>query len=82
MARRCYFCEKRPVVGHKVSHSNIKTKIRHLPNLQRVRASIDGLATRVYACTRCLRSGILAKPLVRNYKPVEKPGTEAAAANA
>jgi len=29
--------ERRPVGGHKVSHSNIKTKRRFLPNLQRKR---------------------------------------------
>ncbi len=71
MARRCFYCEKRPVVGNKVSHSNIKTKTRHMPNLQKVRASIDGLTQRVYACTRCLRSGILLKPLVSKRRPVE-----------
>ncbi len=65
MARRCEFCGKSPVVGNKISHSNIKTKIRHIPNLQKVRAMIDGVTQRVYACTRCLRSGFLAKPLVQ-----------------
>lgn len=70
MARRCAFCEKQPVVGHKISHSNIKTKTRHFPNLQRVRAYIGGVAQRVYACTRCLRTGILAKPPVKR-RPVE-----------
>ena len=64
MARVCAFCEKKPVVGNKISHSNIKTKTRHFPNLQKVRASIEGVSQRVYACTRCLRSGILAKPRV------------------
>ena len=37
MSRRCMFTAKRPNVGHKVSHSNIKTKKRQLPNLQRRR---------------------------------------------
>ncbi|NBX93810.1 MAG: 50S ribosomal protein L28 [Proteobacteria bacterium] len=64
MARRCVFCEKSPVVGHKVSHSNIKTKVRMFPNLQKVRATLNGVVQRVYVCTRCLRSGFLAKPLV------------------
>lgn len=66
MARVCDYCGKKPLVGHKVSHSNIKTKIRRLPNLQRVRASVDGRTTRVYACTRCLRSGKVLKPAVRS----------------
>lgn len=34
MARRCDLTGKRPNVGNSVSHSNIKTKRRQLPNLQ------------------------------------------------
>jgi large subunit ribosomal protein L28 len=34
MARVCQVTGKRPITGHKVSHSNIKTKRRFLPNLQ------------------------------------------------
>ncbi|TKK66929.1 50S ribosomal protein L28 [Ilyomonas limi] len=34
MARVCLVTGKKPMVGHSVSHSNIKTKRRFLPNLQ------------------------------------------------
>jgi len=34
MARVCQVTGKKPISGHKVSHSNIKTKRRFLPNLQ------------------------------------------------
>lgn len=34
MARVCQITGKVPVTGNKVSHSNIKTKRRFLPNLQ------------------------------------------------
>ncbi|MDP4151254.1 MAG: 50S ribosomal protein L28, partial [Bacteroidota bacterium] len=34
MARVCQITGKSPVSGHSVSHSNIKTKRRFLPNLQ------------------------------------------------
>jgi large subunit ribosomal protein L28 len=34
MARVCQVTGKVPVTGHNVSHSNIKTKRRFLPNLQ------------------------------------------------
>ncbi len=37
MARVCQITGKRPVSGNKVSHSNIKTKRRFLPNLQHKR---------------------------------------------
>lgn len=34
MARVCEVTGKKPIGGHKVSHSNIKTKRRFLPNLK------------------------------------------------
>ena len=34
MSRVCQVTGKRPVSGHKVSHSNIKTKRRFLPNIK------------------------------------------------
>ncbi len=41
MARRCPLTGKRPNVANKVSHSNIKTKKRQLPNLQRKRIWLE-----------------------------------------
>ena len=35
MARECQLTGKKPMTGHKVSHSNVKTKRRFLPNLQK-----------------------------------------------
>ena len=37
MARVCQLTGKRPITGNSVSHSNIKTKRRFLPNLQKIR---------------------------------------------
>jgi large subunit ribosomal protein L28 len=37
MARVCQLTGRKPLAGHKVSHSNIKTKRRFLPNLQKKR---------------------------------------------
>lgn len=37
MARVCQLTGKRPISGNSVSHSNIKTKRRFLPNLQKKR---------------------------------------------
>lgn len=34
MSRVCQVTGKRPMVGHKVSHANNKTKRRFLPNIQ------------------------------------------------
>jgi large subunit ribosomal protein L28 len=47
MSRRCELTAKAPQVGHKVSHSNIKTKRRFLPNLCNVTFISDALGRNV-----------------------------------
>ena len=47
MARRCELTAKGAQVGHKVSHSNIKTKRRFLPNLCNVTLISDTLGRSV-----------------------------------
>jgi large subunit ribosomal protein L28 len=47
MSRRCELTAKGPQVGHKVSHSNIKTKRRFLPNLCNVTLISDALGRSV-----------------------------------
>ncbi len=61
MAFTCDVCSKGRLTGNKVSHSNIKTKRVQHPNLQRVHAKVDGKATHIRVCTRCLRSGKVEK---------------------
>jgi large subunit ribosomal protein L28 len=61
MAWKCDICGKRPLVGNNVSHANNKTKKRTLPNLQKLRALVDGKVTRVLACTRCIKAGKVMK---------------------
>ena len=41
MSRRCELTAKGPQTGHKVSHSNIKTKRRFLPNLHQHRFWVE-----------------------------------------
>lgn len=43
MSRRCELTGVGPMVGHNVSHSNIKTKRRFLPNLQPAKLASDSL---------------------------------------
>jgi len=57
MANFCEICGKGTMSGMKVSHSHLKTKKTWKPNIQRVRAVVDGEVKRVNVCTRCLRSG-------------------------
>ena len=47
MSRRCELTGKTAQVGHRVSHSNIKTKRRFLPNLLNVTMISDALGRSV-----------------------------------
>lgn len=74
MARVCEVCSKRTESGGMIARRGLpkkkggvglKTTGRTLrkfkPNIQRVRAVVDGKATRVRICTRCLKSGRVQK---------------------
>ena len=61
MAFKCDLCGKGPLVGNQVSHANNKTKKRTRPNLQRVRADVDGRHMHLRVCTRCLKAGKVTK---------------------
>ena len=43
MSRRCELTGKGVLTGHRVSHSNIKTNRRYLPNLQKVSLASETL---------------------------------------
>ncbi|MGY3620070.1 50S ribosomal protein L28 [Bradyrhizobium sp. USDA 10063] len=47
MSRRCELTAKGPQVGHKVSHSNIKTKRRFLPNLCNITFQSEALGRNI-----------------------------------
>ena len=61
MAFTCDICDKRRQSGNNVSHANNKTKRVFNPNLQTVKALINGAPKRIKVCTRCLRSGFIKK---------------------
>ena len=61
MAKRCEICNKGPVVGRTVSHAHNVGPRRFEPNLQTVRALINGATKRIRVCTRCLRGGKVVK---------------------
>ena len=56
-SNRCYVCEKGVSFGNNVSHANNKTRRVWKPNLQVARILIDGKATKIKVCTRCLNAG-------------------------
>lgn len=74
MARVCDFCGKRTRVGNKIAWRGKakyqggvglkvhgKTKRTYKPNIQTVRADINGTVRRVRICTKCLRSNKIRK---------------------
>ena len=62
MANVCEICGKGVRTGNNVSHSNRHSKTTWKPNIQSVRAVVDGEVKHVNVCTRCLRSGKIVRP--------------------
>lgn len=54
---KCAVCGKGVVSGFQVSHSHIRTKRTWSPNIQTVKAIVNGSPRRIKVCTRCLKSG-------------------------
>lgn len=80
MARVCYFTGKKTTFGNQVTHrgkakylGGVGTKItgitarKFMPNIQRVRAVIDGQVVRVKVSTKAIRMGLITKPTRRTY---------------
>jgi large subunit ribosomal protein L28 len=61
MANRCEICGKGPAFGRNISHAHNVTPRRFNPNIQTVRASVNGGVKRLRVCTRCIRSGKVTK---------------------
>jgi large subunit ribosomal protein L28 len=74
MARVCEFCNKRTEVGNQITRRGLakakggvgrkvtgRSKRTFKPNLQTVRAVVDGAPRRVRICTRCLKAGKVVK---------------------
>jgi large subunit ribosomal protein L28 len=60
-------------VGRKVTS---KTKRKFKPNVQLVRALVDGTPVRLMVSTKAIRDGLVVKPVKRDYKPAEKATKE------
>ena len=61
MAKMCDICGKKPSSGNNVSHAHNITKRRFLPNLQNVRALVDGTPKKLSVCTSCIKAGKVIK---------------------
>ena len=88
MGRECYFTGKKTRSGRQIAR---KGKAKYLggvgrkttgstlrkfkPNVQKVRAVIDGKVCRIHVSAKAIRMGLVVKPPKRDYKPAEKPAS-------
>lgn len=74
MSKICAICGKRPAAGRSIERRGLAKKKggvgkkitgitirRFLPNLQTVRAKINGQTKRIRVCTKCLKAGKVIK---------------------
>jgi large subunit ribosomal protein L28 len=85
MPRVCYFAGKKTTFGNQITHrgkakylGGVGTKITGItartfkPNIQKVRAVIDGQIVRVKVSAKAIKSGVIVKPVRRKWtKPAE-----------
>jgi large subunit ribosomal protein L28 len=80
MPRVCYFTGKKTSFGNQKTHrgkakylGGVGTKITGItsrkfrPNIQKVRAVIDGQIVRVKVSVKAIRNGMVVKPVKRRY---------------
>ena len=85
MSRVCAFTGKKTIFGNSITRrgkakylGGVGRKVTGIsrrkfkPNIQKVRAVIDGKVMRIRVSAKAMRLGVIQKPLKRTYKPVEK----------
>ena len=84
MPRVCHFTGKKTTFGNQITHrgkakylGGVGTKITGItarkfkPNIQKVRAVINGQIVRVKVSAKAIKMGLVVKPKRRNYKKPE-----------
>jgi large subunit ribosomal protein L28 len=61
MAAVCDICAKKPGFGHNRPWSRKITNRRFNPNIQRVRAVVNGTPKRMNVCTGCIKAGKVSR---------------------
>ena len=87
MSRVCHFTGKKTHAGGSISRRGkakylggvgVKTtgitKRKFKPNIQRVRAIVDGKVCRINVSAKAIRMGLVVKPPRRDWKPEETEG--------
>ncbi|MGB9623387.1 MAG: 50S ribosomal protein L28 [Phycisphaerae bacterium] len=90
MARVCFFTGRRTTAGRTITRRGKakylggvgrkvtgRTKRKFKPNIQRVRAVLDGKVVRLRVSAKAIRMGLITKPMKRDYIAPDK--AEAAA---
>ncbi len=85
MSRVCAFTGKKTVSGRSIARRGKAkylggvgrrvtgiSKRKFKPNIQKVRAVIDGKVCRIKVSAKAIRMGLVQKPQKRNYKPAQK----------
>jgi large subunit ribosomal protein L28 len=85
MSRECYFTGKRTSAGRSIKRRGKAkrlggvgkkttgiTKRKFKPNIQTVRAVVDGKVCRIKVSAKAIRMGLVQKPAKRNYTPAKK----------
>lgn len=61
MAKHCEICGKSALKSSKLTFSHKQIPNRQTPNLQSIRANVNGQTKRVTVCTSCLKAGKVRK---------------------
>ncbi len=85
MSRECFFTGKRTISGRSIARRGKakhlggvgkrvtgSTKRKFKPNIQKVRAVVNGKVCRIKVSAKAIRMGLVQKPPKRDYKPAEK----------
>jgi large subunit ribosomal protein L28 len=85
MARKCAFTGKKTTFGRSIARRGKAkylggvgrkvtgiTKRRFKPNIQKVRAVVDGRVRRIRVSAKAIRMGLVVKPPRRDWKPAEE----------
>ena len=86
MARVCFFTGRKTRAGRSIARRGkakylggvgLKTtgvtKRKFKPNIQRVRAIVDGTVCRIKVSAKAIRMGLVVKPPKRTWKPSDLP---------
>ncbi len=84
MSRVCYFTGKKTRAGRSIARRGKAkylggvgrkitgiTKRKFKPNIQKVRALVDGKVVRIKVSAKAIRNGLVVKPVKRDWKPPE-----------